>query len=378
MSGGRIRVMFVIASLDVSGGSERHVVELATSLDDRFETLLVCTKELGRFGQQAVAGGLAAEELGLSSGYDPATFTRLRAVMKEFTPDIVHCTNFNSTAWGRVAGIAAGVPALITAEHSTVRTRGVERWVLPLSNVILGPRTDAVVACGHNQVAALVAERNPASRIVVIDNGVDVDLAPLGPDPATRASLGVPPDALGVAIVAELRPEKDHVTLLAAAARAVEQGADVHVAVVGDGALRQALAEATALLGLDERVHFLGWRDDVPRVLASLDVLALSSVFETAPLSILEGMAAGLPVVTTAVGDAPRVVIDSETGFVVPVGDQVAMGRRFATLAADPELRARMGAAGRLRASDRYSLSAMTGSYEQLFTDVAARHRTAR
>jgi glycosyltransferase involved in cell wall biosynthesis len=294
--------------------------------------------------------------------------------MRERRPDIVHCTNFNSTEWGRAAAIVSGVPGIVTAEHSTSRSRAIELLAIPACNRLFGGRTDAIVACGVDQVDFLAAEGNRRKRIRVIVNGVDPDAYSTSRDPSVSAEWGVPERTATIGIIAGLRPVKNHLMLLDAARTLRRREADFRVVIVGDGPIRDELERTVDTMGLSERVVFLGWRHDVPRVLTGLDIVTLTSSSEAFPLCILEAMASERAVVATDVGDVARVVADGETGFVIPVGDPEALADRLEQLIADPSLRARMGAAGRRLVRKTYTKEAMIRRYEALFDEIVARH----
>jgi glycosyltransferase involved in cell wall biosynthesis len=372
---GRITVIFVTVNLGVYG-AETQLVDLATSLDDRFSPVIVCTKDRGEQAERAEAGGVRVIALGMHSRFDLRVFTRLVGLMRRERPKIVHCTNFNPTAWGRAAAIAAGVPAIVTAEHSTNRGRTLERLAVPVCNALFGARTDAVVACGHNQVDVLVAEGNRSDRIRVIVNGVDPAGFVTSSDPAVRREWGVPDGRVVVGIVAGLRPEKNHEMLFRVAKRLKDESIDAHYVIVGDGPRREQLERVVTELGLTEGVSFLGVRRDVRRILTGLDVLVLTSeaLIETFPMCLLEGMAAGRPIVATDAGDVPHIVADGETGFVVPVGDEVAFAEKLRLLIEDEDLRASMGARGRSRVERMFTRERMVQQYVDLLEEVLAKH----
>lgn len=367
------RVLFVAASLAVSGGAETQLVDLVTCLDRRFAPTLVCIKGGGELVERAIASGVDTISLGLDGRFNPRILMRLVGLMRRLRPSIVHCTEFNATAWGRVAAMLSGVPRIVTAEHSTYRTRWLVRVAVPLCNRLLGPRTDAVVACAHVQADVLVSERNPRERVRVIPNGVDPDLYTDADDPRLRHEWNIPASRVAVGIIGELRPVKNQEMLLRVAALLRDQGVDAHYVVVGDGPSRSSLEHTVTESRMDGLVTFLGWRRDVPRVLTGLHVVALSSLSEASPLCILEAMAAGRPVVATDVGDVSRIVVDGETGFVVPAQDDAAFADRVRRLVENEGLRAAMGAAGRRRVREGFTRVRMIREYERLFDEILAR-----
>jgi glycosyltransferase involved in cell wall biosynthesis len=210
-------------------------------------------------------------------------------------------------------------------------------------------------------------ERFPAEKVCVIPNGVDVNrFCPKPVDPQLRQAIGLPAGAPVAGILAALRPEKNHSMFLDVAARALKDVPTAHFLVIGDGAERPCLERRAAELGIAARVHFLGTRPDIPELLALLDVLLLTSLNEANPVSILEGLACGKPVVATRVGSIPETVIDGEVGYLVESGSAEAMARRVVELFRDPSLATALGTAGRRHVVDRWSVERMVEGYGEL------------
>lgn len=368
----RIGVAFVVSSLFM-GGAEAQVIQLASALDTGFRPLIICTKGEGEQAQRARAAGLRVVSLGLRSGKDPRLLPRLTRLLREFRPAIVHCTNFDSTVWGRAAGVLAKVPCIVTAEHSSTRPRShaPSRVAIPLANRAFAKRTDCVVACSHAQVPLLKREGNPPDRVRVIPNGVDLRLYDSShSDADVREECGVPEGAVAIGIVARLFEEKNVAMLLRVASRLQALDARTHFVIVGDGPCRPALEDLVREARLTDAVTFTGTRHDVPRVLTGMDICALTSSTEAFPISLLEAMAAGLPVVATDVGDVARIVKNGSTGFVVAAGDTREFTRCLETLVRNPGLREAMGSSGRLRVEKLYSVDRMTQAYTELFERI--------
>jgi glycosyltransferase involved in cell wall biosynthesis len=173
--------------------------------------------------------------------------------------------------------------------------------------------------------------------------------------------------------VGNLYPVKGHAHLLRAMPAVVAGRPDAHLVVLGRGALHDPLLAEAATLGLSDRVHLLGHREDVARWVAAIDVFVLPSLSEGLPLSLLEAMAAGRPVVVTAVGGVPEVVQDAVTGFVVPPASPGALASRILALLRDTALSAVMGAAGQTRVRERFSVERMAGDYRAMYRTVLDR-----
>ncbi len=209
-------------------------------------------------------------------------------------------------------------------------------------------------------------------RHAIIPNGVEVGPPPEAADTAAaRAALGLDAHAVVVGCVAALRPEKDHDLLLRAIARLAPHAPALRLVLLGSGAREDELRALAVSLGIADRVTFAGFRTDVAALLPALDVKCLTSVQETYPVSVLEAMAAARPVVMTDPEGVPEIVVDGESGFVVPVGDEDALVERLGRLVADPALRARMGAAAHARAAAEFPATRTLSRYEAVFRRLA-------
>jgi glycosyltransferase involved in cell wall biosynthesis len=257
----------------------------------------------------------------------------------------------------------------LSALHSTGLPDHVE-----LPNRLLAPITDGFIAVAEPHGRYLAEHEGcPSSRVFVIPNGVDVQrFCPLPPDETLRRQLQLPPAAPVAAIVAALRPEKNHELFLAAARRLRERRPNAQFLVIGDGPRRAELQRLADELGLTGVVHFLGTRGDVPQLLSLVDVLVLSSHMEANPVSILEGLACGKPVVATRVGSVGETVRDDQSGFLVDPGSAEQLAHRVGQLFDDPSMACRLGAAGRRMVVADWSLERMVAGYEDLVQRVYA------
>lgn len=348
----RIRVLRIIDRLNV-GGPAIHAVLATQGLDKaRFETTLVTgSVEPGEADMSYLARERGVElvvipSLGreLRPLRDARTFLALLAVVRRTRPDVVHTHKAKAGALGRLAALACRVPVRVHTFHGHVfhgyfgpaRTRAfvaIER--------ALGRLSTRLIALSQGLADELSARYAvaPRSRFAIVPLGLD--LAPFASATGTlRAELGLPPERKLVGIVGRMVPVKDHHTFLAAGARLVARRADVDLVAVGGGELEPELRAAAGRLGLDGRIHFLGWRRDLPGIYADLDVVALSSVNEGTPVTLIEAMSAGVPVVATAVGGVPDLLRHGARGGLVPPGDPEALAAAIER-ALSPEARAR-------------------------------------
>jgi glycosyltransferase involved in cell wall biosynthesis len=365
---GPLRVMFVITVMPV-GGAETLLTEIVRRMDrQRFAPELCCLKWFGPMGQ-VLAREIPAFAGLLAHKYDLAVLPRLRRLLRERRIDAVVTvgTGGDKMFWGRLAAWLEGTPVICSALHSTGLPDHVE-W----PNRLLARLTDAFIAVAEPHGRYLAEHEGcPAERVRVIPNGVDINrFCPRPPDPALRAQLGLAAMAPTVAIVAALRPEKNHELFLDAAARIHRRLPGARFLIIGDGPRRKTLERQAVELGLGEAARFLGTRSDVPELLAVSDVVLLTSHMEANPVSILEAMAAGRPVVATRVGSVPETVLEGETGYLVPRGAADALAERTLALLDDAALRERLGRAARESVVAKWSVQAMVAGYESLIAGI--------
>jgi len=237
------------------------------------------------------------------------------------------------------------------------------------------PLFDRVVALARSHGDYLKREEGiPAEKIVVIHNGVDTSrfspAASPGERNGLRAGLGIPAEAFVVAIVAALRPEKNHDMFLRAASEL--RGRGYLFLVVGEGGEERRLKDLAAQLSLGDSVRFMGRRKDIPDILAASDLFVLCShpVVETFPLSVLEAMSSGVPAVSTRVGSVETILEDGREGLLIEPGDERALAGAIRSLREDGTRRREMGARARSRVVERFSLDGMVGRYAALFDDL--------
>lgn len=359
-----LRTCFLLTSMPV-GGAETLLLNLIERLDRRIvQPEVVCLKEPGPLGEE-LRRSVPVHSHFLFNKWDARVLLRLRRRFRRSRVDAVITIGAGDKMfWGRLAARMAGVPVICSALHSTGWPDGVGRL-----NRSLTPLTDAFIAVAHDHAQFLVNwEGFPRERVFMIPNGVDTER--FRPNPAARdhfrESLQVPSDAPLVGIVAALREEKNHSQFLAAARDILRLQPDTRFIVVGDGPTRPRLESEIAELGLQRFVHLLGTRSDTPNILAALDVFALTSKNEANPVSILEALSCGIPVVSTNVGSIHETVLDGQTGFLTTPGSSEETADAIVRLLGNRGLAGSLGRNGREHVSRNWSLDAMVAGYERL------------
>ena len=360
-----IKVLHISHSLR-TGGLERIVWDLASGGGEHgFRCEAAVLAEEGAVGRSLRASGVVCHRLGKRPGLDWRVVWRLAGLVRRRAIDLLHAHNEGAGLYAGLAGRLVRRPVVTTRHGLSFGGSRYNRWLRRAAG-LLSSRT----VCVGRSVLELAREQDrlPPSRLRLIYNGVDT--ARFRPDPQARRrvrrELGLGDEPVLIS-VGRLAPEKDQGLLLLAAA--VLEG--VTLLVVGEGPLRPRLERLAAELGVGERVRFLGERDDVEHLLAAAEVFVLSSRSEGVPKAVLEAMAAGLPVVATAVGGVPEVVVPGGTGLLVPGGRGEELVRAVAELLAHPARARAMGRAGRRRVEERFSLEAMLAAYAALYRELA-------
>jgi glycosyltransferase involved in cell wall biosynthesis len=378
-----MRLLFVCPDMQ-RGGAERQWATLIPALARRgAEVRLVCLYDEGPLFDEVRAAGVPAECLGLRG---PTDLRGVRRALSEAggRPGAVVTRTISPQLVGLTIAWRAGA-AHVFNEHTPLTTDGELLAMRPRQRLLtraVAPRVDRVIEVSARQAEPLTRLGYRRDRIVTVPNGVFADDVKTALDrDTTRTSLGLTETDFAVLCAANLRPEKGADAFAEAVARARSEGMrsgpvrservrGLRGFVAGDGPERARLEGIVAGL---EGVELLGSRGDVPDLIAACDAFALLSEAEALPMSILEAMALGRPVVTTDVGGAAEAVADGETGIVVPPGDTSAAAAALAALAADPARAREMGERGRTRQRERFDGEAMVHGYWRALEEVTTR-----
>ncbi|UFS98889.1 glycosyltransferase [Nocardia huaxiensis] len=369
-----IRLLYVVPDLGV-GGAERHVTTLLPNLDRaRFDPSVICIGEEGALFGDLVSAGVPAFALHRTKRQAAAALWGLVRAMRKQRPDVVITRGYNAEALGRIAAWFARVPKSIVWVHNYGDNEPRGRFRKTVDRV-LDRRTSAYFGVARAQARYMTDDLGyPESKITIIYNGVDASPFETSDNRGAAADLGITPEDLVVGIVATLRPEKDHATLLRAARQVVDALPAAKFLLVGDGETRGAIEALVRELDLGDRVVLAGIRSDIPALLRAMDVVTLSSqTVECFPIALLEAMAAGRPAVCTAVGGIPEMLVEGETGYLVPPRDPSQLAQRLIELLSDAPTRQRMGKAARVRVETHFSLAASTAAAEQALEEVVHR-----
>ena len=383
-----IKILRIIARLNI-GGPAIHTILLSHELDRMgYQTILVKGLEgqaegnMMEFAESKGVKPVVIPELGREIGFknDLIAFYKIYKLIKKEKPDIVHTHTAKAGTLGRIAAWIARTPVIIHTFHGHVLTGYFGRLK---SRVFI--QIEKMLACISTRLVTLSDEL----KRELIDMGVGeekkFEVIPLGLELKTflenknckgkfKKELGLSEDTILIAIVGRLVPIKGHKYFLETAKMIRTQNPEprqIKFVIVGDGELREELEAYAEELGIINNVIFTGFRKDLPELYSAIDILVLTSVNEGTPVSIIEAMASGKPVVSTNVGGVPSLVKDGITGFLVRYGDVKALSEAVLKLVEDPELRQNMGSKGQRIVFPLYDVSELVKRIDHLYTSLS-------
>ena len=390
MANNPLRILLAINGTDF-GGTESALAEIARQLDGRGHSVDVLSlKTPGRTGQRLISEGIRVHTLGMAEVVDPwnmlVATRRFAGWLRQHPVDVVQSFLPRANVISRVANrLARGRRGHLSSERSTDFNRSprvcqLNRWTARW--------TDRILAISPTVRQVLLdRDRLPMEKIHLLENGIDTARVDAFPKTELRRELGLDDEALLFVTVGRLIPDKGFVYLAQALAR-MEHRDRVHLALVGEGDEGETIAVEVERLGLSDRFHRVGFRKDVLGILKDVDGFVLSSLEEGIPVVLVEAMANGVPIVSTRVGGIPDLVVEDETALLVPPAelwhgapeDRTSEATREAgveglasaldRLVAEPELRQRLGAAGRRRIEEVFELERVIDRLEEHYRAV--------
>jgi glycosyltransferase involved in cell wall biosynthesis len=382
---GPVNVLLVISTLEY-GGAQRQVIELANALDPRRFDVHVCSlSSYAPLGASLRDRERRLHVIDKRNAWDATVVPRLVALLRKLRTHIVQGYLFDAEIATALAGRLAGTPLVVSSERNSnykFKIRHLVAYRLTRRCV------DLVIA--NSQAGAVFNSRalgrDPAIYRVV-HNGIDAKRFAPRDQVQARHALGLPADAYVVGMFASFKPQKDHALAFRAIARLLPRVPGLRLLLVGDYLFggqhgtdrhKQRMVQLMAELGLEPHCLLVGNRDDVECVYPACDVTLLTSRFEGTPNAVLESMACGIPVVTTAAGDAATLVPDGQGGFVVPLGDEEALTERLGRLHDDLALRQRLGRQAREWVEREFTLSRLAERTGHVFLEALEARGTKR
>jgi len=368
----------------MTAGAETVATRIALGLDrNRFESIICSTRRsLPEHVKAVRADGIEVLELQRQSKVDVWRWQPLRETLRSGRIDVLHAHKFGSNLWASLLKPRGRLPVLVAHEHSWSYEGKLRRLV---DRELIARRADAIVAVSPTDRTRMIElERIPPEKTVYVPNGIPD--RPVGSGESVRRELGLTAGESVVGTVCGLRPEKELETALRALGTLAPRRPELRFVVVGDGPERRRLERLADELGVP--TMFLGHRanDEMPGLLAAMDVLVLTSRFEGMPLAVLEWMAAGKAIVASRVGGLPSILEHDQEALLVPPRDYVTFAEAIARLLDDPRERRRLGEAAQRRQREQFrfgqTIARLESLYERLHAeamrDLAAAHGKPR
>ncbi len=367
----RINLLFVLPNFD-TGGSEKLVVDLIQNLDSKVFNPVLTVFFTGTYEETFKRMGYPFYVIHngrVRSKVETLTF--LKRIVERHGIQLVNTHHTSPLIQGFLPFKVLGRKILIHTEHSRLdQDRRIHKKAILMERLLL-KGVDRVVGVSHEVCRYMVDTLGVrSSKVCLIPNGVDIKRFHI-PDfdrRAYRKRLGIREDVFLIGLFANFRPEKNHILLIRALSTAIKRGQQkVHLLFCGTGDMEGYLKEEVKRLNLGRHVSFLGYRFDIPELMNTLDLYCLPSRFEGMPFSLLEAMAAGVPVVATDVSGTREIIKEGETGLLVPAEDPEALAGAILHLMEDGDLREGIARRG-LKEVERYSFDRTVKAYEALFT----------
>lgn len=352
------------------GGTERLVIEIVKALRTRFRMSVCCLDEPGALAPELEPMDVPVIALGRAPGFHPLLGRQLASIARRYSSDILHCHHYSPFVYGACARFWRPRMRVIFTEHGRLSDAGPSKK-RHIANQVLRAVPERVYAVSEDLRQHIIEEGFFANQVRVRHNGIRIGPIPtVGEAQHARSELGLGPEAFVVGAVGRLDPVKDLETLLHAIALVRSRVPQVRLVVVGQGPERDRLTSLIERLAITDLVRLLGYRADVRQILTAFDVYVNSSVTEGVSLTILEAMAAALPVVATRVGGTPEVVVDGQTGLLVSSRNPKEIAHALNSIQQHPDWGRQLGAAGRTRVVDRFSIEGMVAEYASAYHSI--------
>lgn len=361
-----MKVLLHLIETSGPGGAERMLTTLVENLDKSRYASIICLLSDGWLNTHLRKRGLETVVIPQTRSFDVVWLLRLVRLIKRRRVSLIHAHEFAMNTYGSLASAIARIPAISTVHGKNYYW---QRWRRRIAYRFVAKRS-RMVAVSEDIRRFLVSRVGiNDNEISTIYNGVDIDPYRLtsGARHAVRQELGINDYQPVIGTVGNLYPVKGHSYLLEAAARVTETFPDAMFVIAGRGELLKQLHKTAGELALKTNVRFLGFREDIPALLQAMDIFVLPSLSEGLPISMLEAMAAGKPVVATDVGGNPEVVIDGQTGLLAPAAHADALADKILLLLRNPDLMYRLGKAGANRVEREFAVDGMVAKYQELY-----------
>jgi glycosyltransferase involved in cell wall biosynthesis len=347
-------------------GGEIQNLHLAAGLAEQGHRCILAVQKDSPLGERAEQRGLEVRQRPMQGEFDPLAVAWLSRLIHEERPHILHYHTSHAVTLGTLARLGRRGPVAVATRRTSFPTRR-----NPLFRLKFSYRLDRVIAVSGSIRDDMVEAGLPAERITVVHSGIDLARFRQPADGAEfRREMEVPAEHLLLGCVGALAPQKGHGDLVQVLARLSDRFPNLHLAILGKGDMQEEILDEARNLGIGDRVHLAGFREDIPAANAAFDVAVLPSLAgEGSPAVVKEAMAAGVPVVATRIGGVAEILEDGRQGILVPPGDADALAAALESLLADPARRRNLGEAGKVRAEE-FSMERMIRRTEEVYHEL--------
>lgn len=361
-----IKVCYIIGQLG-KGGAERQLYELVRGINkERFNPIVICLSEGGYWSKEIKKIGIEVIEIMRKRNWEFIRLFKLFKLLKSIKPDIVHAFLFSANSYGRIASILAGVPIIIASERNLPEAGNdkIKLWIY--IDKLLALFTDRIICNSYRAAESLVKHHAfNSKKVCVVHNGISVadfiNKNDLNSEEYSASKV--------VGTVGRLYPQKNHILFLDMVKIISEKykHKNLKFVIAGEGPLKKQLKKYSQDLGIESKVVFTGLINNIQDILHATDIFVLSSDWEGLPNAVMEAMASGLPCVVTDVGGNSELVVDGETGYVIPPNDPEAMAQKISYLLENDRLAIKMGVEGKKRMQEDFNMEKMIKTTEEIY-----------
>jgi len=363
MEDNRIRILYLVNSSEI-GGAEKSLLLLIDNIDRaKFEIFVVCLRGAGVFTEELKIRNIPTFIFNIKK--KPFSIFNVYITIKRINPDIIQSFLFISNIIGRIAGKLSGVKVIISSQRSVDKWR---RWYHWKIDRLTSKFTNIIISNSFSGKKVLIEKgRINPEKIIVIPNGVKIMD---GKIPSLKKEFGFEENSMVIGTVGNLKEVKDHKTFIKAGSEISKNFQNIRFLIAGKGPLGRELKKFAELLGIRKKIVFVGFIREIEKVYSAIDIFVLTSFWEGCPLSVLEAMSFGIPVVSFSVGDVPYIIQNGKDGFVVKNRDFTELIEKIELLLKNETLRNKMGRNAKEKIMREFTVEKMIKKYTKVYLNL--------
>jgi len=369
MEDNRIKILYLVNSSEI-GGAEKSLLLLIDNIDrTKFEISIICFRGVGIFTDELKIRNIPAFIFNIKK--KPFSLFNVYITIKRIKPDIIQSFLFISNIIGRIVGKLAGVKIIISSQRSVDKWR---RWYHWKIDRLTSKFTTIIISNSFSGKKVLIEKgKITPEKIIVIPNGVKIMD---GKIPSLKKEFGFEENSMVIGTVGNLREVKDHKTFIKAGSKISKNFQNIRFLIAGKGPLERELKKFAELSGIKNMIVFIGFIKEIEKVYSAIDIFVLTSFWEGCPLSVLEAMSFGIPVVSFSVGDAPYIIQNGKDGFVVKNRGFTELIEKIELLLKNETLRDKMGKNAKEKIMREFTVEKMGKRYTDVYLNLLKQHKT--